>query len=57
MVETEGLTVPHEEALFEATRYASPVGRSSRSRSVKPRRPMTQDEVEEDDGMYENCYF
>ena len=57
MVETEGLTVPHNEVLSEASMHVSPVRRPSRPRTVKPRRPMTQDEIEEDDGKYENCYL
>ena len=58
MVRTEdGLQVPGGSGLSEALRPSSPSSPRPRARSSRPARQMTQDEVEEDDGRYQNCYF
>ena len=58
MVHTEdGLQVPGGGGCSKAFGPSSSPTPCPRTRSTRPARQMTQDEVEEDDGRYQNCYF
>ena len=57
MVHTkDGLQVPGG-CVSLSSSPPSPRPRGLSARPARPARQMTQDEVEEDDGKYQNCYF